>query len=619
MLLETFAKYLKSGEINIEAFLDELLREHSHFNLCWYWVEPGGNRLLKLPGSSCESLELGEREIIALAHKAVEGQWESFEYVSNNSPGCGWASKIDLGDNYFSSILLFGGSEFTFERELRDKLTIALVAMGMLSFSQDLQSHIMDMQRHIRFQAIWAEAQEWIKNVDEDNDEFYLELLTRAELVSQSIASAIRICVRREETVGGIDNSGVDAGQPEGQEQPDRWLVRKTQKEFIEAVADQLGRDSVLAPAETRRFNDFNVNPVSGDYKPVRHMVAYPVFTDNKQLNCVLYVLKNGEESGYSQLDEILLSQLITQVYYGLEKNILLRRLESRHQELDAERKEQEKLIQKLKDTTSKLVQSEKLASIGQLAAGVAHEINNPVGYVSSNISTLSDYVDAMFELLDEIKKSVEHDGGDPDRLKARIGELEHQYEADYIRSDVQDLIAESKDGIHRVRQIIQSLKDFSRPDTGEYTIADLHRTIDQTLNIVNNELKHRVTVIKEYGDIPEVEMVESQIGQVILNLLVNAGHAIEQQGQIVIRTIVEGDQVCLSVEDNGQGIPKENLEKLFDPFFTTKPVGRGTGLGLALSYGIVNKHQGRIEVDSTPGKGTTFKVYLPIVQPKKG
>ncbi|WP_020410023.1 ATP-binding protein [Hahella ganghwensis] len=613
MLLATFAKYLKGGDINIEAFLDELLHDHSQFNLYWFWSEPRGDRLLRVPGSACETVDLPEEDVVSLAKKAVEGEWQCFEYAHNNAPSCGWSSKIDLGDRAFSTILLFGGEGFDFDRELRDRLTFALVAIGMVWSSRDLQSHILDMQQHIRFQAIWAEAQEWIKRVYEDNDEFYLELLIRAELVTQSTASAIRISVRREDAVGE------DLATENRLQTTDYWLYRKTHQDCVEAVAEKLGHDRVMTPREVCRFNDLDMDLVSPGGNPVRHLMVYPVNGDSKQSSCVIYVLKTEKEPGYSQLDEILISQLITQVFYGLEKNILLRRLESRHRELDAERKEQEKLIQKLKDTTSKLVQSEKLASIGQLAAGVAHEINNPVGYVSSNISTLSEYIDSMFSLLDDIKTSVKNDGDKSEHLQAHISELEERYEADYIRDDVRDLIAESKDGIHRVRQIIQSLKDFSRPDTGEYTIADLHRNIDQTLNIVHNELKHRVVVVKEYGDIPEIEMVESQIGQVILNLLVNAGHAIEKEGQIVIRTSQEGDFVCMAVEDNGQGISQDNLEKLFDPFFTTKPVGQGTGLGLALSYGIVNKHHGRIEVDSQPGKGSTFMVYLPIVQPKKG
>jgi signal transduction histidine kinase len=176
----------------------------------------------------------------------------------------------------------------------------------------------------------------------------------------------------------------------------------------------------------------------------------------------------------------------------------------------------------------------------------------------------------------------------------------------------------ESKDGITRVKNIVQNLKDFSHVDASdEWHYADLHSGINSTLNIVNNEIKYKANVVKEYGAIPEVECLLSQLNQVFMNLLVNAAHAIEERGTITIRTGQKGDEVWVEVTDTGKGIAPEHLKKIFDPFFTTKPIGKGTGLGLSLSYGIVQKHHGRIEVQSEIGKGTIFRVWLPIKQPQ--
>ena len=185
--------------------------------------------------------------------------------------------------------------------------------------------------------------------------------------------------------------------------------------------------------------------------------------------------------------------------------------------------------------------------------------------------------------------------------------------------------MSESKDGITWVKQIVQNLKDFSHVDTSdEWHFADLRNGLDSTLSIVNNEIKYKANVVKEYGDIPEVECLPSQLNQVFMNLLVNAAHAIEERGTITIhtgtiRTGQQGEEVWVEVADTGKGIAPEHLKKIFDPFFTTKPIGKGTGLGLSLSYGIIQKHHGRIEVQSEIGKGTTFRVWLPVKQPQAG
>jgi two-component system, NtrC family, sensor kinase len=268
-----------------------------------------------------------------------------------------------------------------------------------------------------------------------------------------------------------------------------------------------------------------------------------------------------------------------------------------------------------LSDTRDQLLQSEKLASIGQLSAGVAHEINNPIGYVHSNIGTLERYLGDLFRVLDAYQ-AAETAIAD-DRARSRLQGLRREIDLGFLMEDIPILMEESKEGITRVKRIVQDLKDFSRMDTsGDWQWTDIHQAIDSTINIVGNEVKYRADIVKEYGVLPKVQCLPSQMKQVVMNLLVNAAHAIEgERGIITIRTKAEGARVLMEIADNGSGIPEAIRTKVFDPFFTTKPVGKGTGLGLSLSYGIVQKHGGSIEIDSAVGVGTTFRISLPVEQ----
>ena len=291
-----------------------------------------------------------------------------------------------------------------------------------------------------------------------------------------------------------------------------------------------------------------------------------------------------------------------------------IERRETAEQELLRRYTQMTALNIQLSDTRHQLVQSEKLASIGQLAAGVAHEINNPIGYVHSNIGALEKYLHDLFNML-AAYELAEAEITSPE-TSARIEALRKGFDIEFLREDIPQLMKETKEGISRVKKIVRDLKDFSRIDnTDQYQLANLHHGIDSTLNIVANEIKYKADVIKEYGDLPEVECLPTQINQVIMNLCVNAAHAISdaKRGKIIIRTGCSGKNVWIEVGDTGSGIAADVLPKIFDPFFTTKPVGKGTGLGLSLSYGIIQKHNGHLAVESEPGKGTTFRITLPI------
>ena len=266
--------------------------------------------------------------------------------------------------------------------------------------------------------------------------------------------------------------------------------------------------------------------------------------------------------------------------------------------------------ITELVRTRGRLLQADKMASIGKLAAGVAHEINNPVGFVKSNLGSLHRYIEGLLRLLTAYEK---HDGIIPPAAHEQLQILKSEIDFDYLKTDLGKLLEESKDGLHRVQQIVGDLKDFSRAGDAQWGCADLHRCLDSTLNIVGNEIKYKAELIKDYGTLPPVECIPSQLNQVLMNLLVNAADAITEQGRITVRTGCDAVEAWVEISDTGCGIGAADLKRIFDPFYTTKPIGKGTGLGLSVSYDIVHKHGGRIEVESAPGQGTTFRMHLPI------
>ena len=261
------------------------------------------------------------------------------------------------------------------------------------------------------------------------------------------------------------------------------------------------------------------------------------------------------------------------------------------------------------------LLQSEKLAAIGQLAAGIAHEINNPIGFINSNLGTLKTYWDDLMSMFNAIDALTSDECFRPEALE-QLKQLQHTKNFDYLRQDIPELITESLEGLSRVKSIVQDLKNFSHAEENQWDLADLHKGLDSTLNIIWNELKYHCTIHKHYGDIPEIYCLPLQLNQVFMNLLINAGQAIQSHGDIHITTGKLGDhEVWVEITDTGDGIPPELINRLCEPFFTTKPVGKGTGLGLSISQNIIKKHHGRMEISSQMGQGTTFRILLPIRQ----
>ncbi|MCK5162089.1 MAG: response regulator [Desulfobacula sp.] len=299
-------------------------------------------------------------------------------------------------------------------------------------------------------------------------------------------------------------------------------------------------------------------------------------------------------------------------------------KLESEHHELQEElikkNKKLDETLEHLKATQSQILQSEKMASIGQLAAGVAHEINNPIGFIGSNLDALSDYmkdVDALiayYQKLGKIlKKSDQKSLSDEIKKQVQtVFEHEKDIEIDYLIKDIPELLSDCKDGTDRVGKIVGDLKSFAHPGNDQQMLIDINKGLESTLNVVNNEIKYKATVTKDFGQVPMVEGFPQKLNQVFMNILVNAAQAIKEKGEIKIQTKKEGKYVVVTISDNGCGIEKENLSKIFDPFFTTKEIGQGTGLGMNIAYNIVEEHKGKIDVKSVVGKGTIFTIILP-------
>ncbi|TVP49141.1 MAG: GHKL domain-containing protein [Mongoliibacter sp.] len=299
---------------------------------------------------------------------------------------------------------------------------------------------------------------------------------------------------------------------------------------------------------------------------------------------------------------------------------LILRQNEMLEEKVRKRTEELEEILHDLQQTQTQLVNQEKMASLGQLTAGIAHEINNPINFVSSNISPLKRDIKDILEIVDAYRKNGSLEFAE--ETKKKLADLEEDLEFDYLLKEVEQLLKGMEDGAKRTVEIVKGLRIFSRIDEQDIKHVDIHEGIDSTLVLLNSTIGDQIDIIKEYGEIPMVECLAGKINQVFMNILNNAVHALldhpveGRKGQITIRTSHEKDEVRIHIEDNGPGIPKELQSRIFEPFFTTKAVGKGTGLGLSIVYTIIENHQGKLTVQSEEGQGTCFLINLPISQP---
>ncbi len=357
--------------------------------------------------------------------------------------------------------------------------------------------------------------------------------------------------------------------------------------------------EPMLINGELKREGD-DPNQQRSQGRP-RSAICWPLAIKNRRIGA-LSMNRLAEATPFDAGDVERGRSLVTLVALVVDNANLHTEQLDRIDRLSQLNEEMRTMNARLQSTQAQLMQSEKMASIGQLAAGVAHEINNPVGYVYSNLSTLQGYVD-------ELLKVVRH-------LSGKGTGPAPSCDIDFLEEDIPALVSETREGLDRVKKIVQDLKDFSRVDkSDDWEPANLVKGLESTLNIVANEVKYKATVVKELVPLPEVPCLLTQLNQVFMNLLVNAAQAIPNKGTITLRSGFDDKNVWVEVSDDGCGMPAEVQARIFEPFYTTKPVGKGTGLGLSVSYSIVQKHQGNIELRSAPGEGTTFRVVLPRVR----
>ena len=334
--------------------------------------------------------------------------------------------------------------------------------------------------------------------------------------------------------------------------------------------------------------------PITGEEcQMFQNVEIYPIFDDEQQVSCACITVHD---------------MTVTASYHQELTRLTLK--------LEEEKAQQQQLIQRLEEAQNQLLQSEKMAAIGQLAAGVAHEINNPVGFIFSNLQTLQEYLQKMGKYIDLLGKII--DKVPQNTLHAMKADYVQRNQLEMVLSDCPELVAESLEGADRVMAIVKSLKEFSHVDSTDWQEADITQGIESTLRILSNELKYKAEVVRHYApDLPHIYCQPMQLNQVFMNLLVNAAQAIETFGKIEVSVREVDNALEIKVQDSGSGIAPEHLKRIFEPFFTTKPVGKGTGLGLSLSYSIIHRHQGQIKVTSELGKGTCFTLHLPLLTPE--
>ncbi len=335
--------------------------------------------------------------------------------------------------------------------------------------------------------------------------------------------------------------------------------------------------------------------PVSGvEDKMFQDLEFIPLQSDNQQIEHVCICVYDVTIQASQQQEITAFSQLLEKEHSEVQRTLL-----------------------KLKEAQSQLLQSEKMASIGQLSAGIAHEINNPIGFISSNLQSLNEYFKTYNTAFEKINQRIAQTGDA--LLIEHCEKVFAEEQLDYLIEDISDLIKESLEGSSRVMSIVKNLKEFSHVDNSEWGMASVEKGIESTLKIIHNELKYNVELIKDYhSDTPEIFCQPMQLNQVFLNLLVNASQAIEESGSIFISVQPSGSDVEVTIKDSGCGMDKKTIKRIFEPFYTTKPVGSGTGLGLSVSYNIIKAHQGEIQVTSELGQGSCFKIILPQAGPKK-
>lgn len=315
--------------------------------------------------------------------------------------------------------------------------------------------------------------------------------------------------------------------------------------------------------------------------------------------------IKTDDEIGILAKAFNYMAEKLDELYTSMEKKV-----EERTKELSSKNNELNEAYEELKDAQALLVHNEKMRSLGELVAGVAHELNNPINFIYGNMTHLKEYSNNLLEIINKYEDYK--NTGNEEKLK-EIDLLKKEIDYEFLQEDIMELIKSCLDGAERSKQIVLDLKNFSRLDQSLIKEINVNESIDSTLNILKNKYKDKVNIIREYEEIPPLECYAGQINQVFMNIIDNAAQAIKDSGDVIIKTGFENNDIVIIIEDTGEGIEESILNQIFDPFFTTKPVGQGSGMGLSITYKIINSHNGTIEVESEVGKGTKFIIKIPL------
>jgi two-component system NtrC family sensor kinase len=374
----------------------------------------------------------------------------------------------------------------------------------------------------------------------------------------------------------------------------DEALAHLAADSFALVISDMMmpGRNGVeLLREVTSRYADTVVIMISGVDRSQR-------VRDALRLGAFDYLIKPCD------LDVLSIS-----VERALEQRELQRTARKYKVDLEAQNAELSRSKAELERLQAQIVHSEKMASVGQLAAGIAHEINNPAGFIYGNMDMLQDYLAHLRKLLAVYDRQVM-----PPDVAQIVDSVKVDINYERLMGDLSSMVADCVEGAERIRDIVQNLRLFSRLDEAEIKQIDVHEGIDSTVRLLSRYYSSgRVMLRRDYGDLPPISCYAGQLNQVWMNLLVNAAQAVGDEGEVSITSRLEDAWVVVTISDTGCGIPADQIHRIFDPFFTTKAVGEGTGLGLATSYGIIERHGGTIAVDSKIGAGTTFTVKIPI------
>lgn len=397
----------------------------------------------------------------------------------------------------------------------------------------------------------------------------------------------------------------------------------------------QLIINYVLRTAETVVINDASINENFADDDYIINDSPKSIFcmplTHQNRVSGILYLENNIAIGAFNPERMRMLEMLTGEIVISIENAKLYRNMQEynrtleekvkarteeisqKNEQLNLQKEELSETLKNLRQSQFQLVQSEKMASLGQLVAGIAHEINNPVTFISAGVDSLKTNIEEIIQVLDLYHKitaaTVKEKLEEIEKLKMKI-------EYNQALNEIVNLIDIIKTGTERTTEIIKGLRSFSRLDEDILKVADIHENLNTTLILLRNKYKERIAIEKDYGDIPQIECFQGQLNQVFMNIITNAIDSIKEKGSVTIRTSKLNEMVQISISDTGAGIPDNIRAKIFEPFFTTKEVGQGTGLGLSICHGIIEKHMGRIDVKSTVGKGTDFTISLPIKQP---